>query len=181
VATCGTGMLDAGAAVLATQRGVQVSTVVEYHNAALDHYFVTWLPEEIAALDAGVPFPGWTRTGQSFRTFTTPDAGTSPVCRYYIPPARGDSHFYGRGAAECEATGLAQPSLLLEASRFMHMMLPNAGTCPANATPVYRVFNNRADANHRYLTDRSLRSQMIARGWIAEGDGPDLVVMCAPR
>jgi serine protease len=181
VATCGTGMLDAGAAVVATQRGVQVSTVVEYHNAALDHYFVTWLPEEIAALDAGVPFPGWKRTGQSFRTFTTPDAGTSPVCRYYIPPARGDSHFYGRGAAECEATGLAQPSLVLEASRFMHMMLPNAGTCPANATPVYRVFNNRADANHRYLTDRSLRSQMIARGWIAEGDGPDFVVMCAPR
>jgi len=25
-----------------------------------------------------------------------------------------------------------------------------------------------------------VRDQMVARGWLAEGDGPDLVVMCAP-
>ena len=45
---------------------------------------------------------------------------------------------------------------------------------------VYRVFSNRLDANHRYTTDRATRDQMVASGWIAEGDGPDTVVMCAP-
>jgi hypothetical protein len=29
-----------------------------------------------------------------------------------------------------------------------------------------------------YRTD--LRGEMVAKGWLAEGDGPDLVVMCAP-
>jgi hypothetical protein len=46
---------------------------------------------------------------------------------------------------------------------------------------VYRVFNNRRDANHRYMTDRNMRDLMMANGWLAEGDGPDLVVMCAPQ
>ena len=60
------------------------------------------------------------------------------------------------------------------------MILPTAGTCPAGTAPVYRVFSNRPDANHRYTTDRATRDAMVAMGWIAEGDGPDLVVMCAP-
>jgi hypothetical protein len=174
-------MLDAGAAVRAAQAGVQIVTAVEYYNAALDHYFVTWLPTEIAALDAGTVLRGWTRTGLTVRTYATPASGTSPVCRYYIPPAQGDSHFYGRGLAECEATGRDLPALVLEDARFMHFVLPTAGTCPADTVAVYRVFSNRADANHRYTTDRAERDRMVARGWLAEGDGPDLVVMCAPR
>ena len=43
------------------------------------------------------------------------------------------------------------------------------------------MFSNRPDANHRYMTDAAVRNQMTARGWLAEGDGPDLVVMCAQR
>ena len=53
------------------------------------------------------------------------------------------------------------------------------GACPAGTTPVYRVWNNRADSNHRYLTSRDLRDQMVYRGYIAEGYGPDAVIMCA--
>ena len=37
----------------------------------------------------------------------------------------------------------------------------------------------RADTNHRYTTDRAVRARMVAKGWVAEGDGADLVVMCA--
>jgi hypothetical protein len=157
------------------------SPVVEYYHAALDHYFVTWMPYEIALLDAGTQIRGWTRTGYSFMTYTNPQAGTSPVCRYYIPPGLGDSHFFGRGTAECIATGQKFPSFVLEDPAFMKMYLPAAGLCPANTTPVYRVFSNRPDANHRYMTDRAVRDQMVAKGWLAEGDGPDLVVMCAPQ
>ena len=93
----------------------------------------------------------------------------------------GDSHFFGRGTAECDATGQRNPSFVLEDPAFMQMFLPVAGVCPANTTQVYRVFSNRADANHRYMTDKATRDQMVAKGWLAEGDGPDLVVMCAPQ
>jgi hypothetical protein len=34
---------------------------------------------------------------------------------------------------------------------------------------------------HRYMTDKAIRTQMTAKGWLAEGDGPDLVVMRAPQ
>ena len=155
--------------------------VVEYYHQAFDHYFITWVPDEIAKLDAGIVIKGWTRTGQSFRTYTTARAGTSPVCRFYIPPALGDSHFFGRGTTECVATGQKNPSFVLEDPAFMQMFLPVEGICPANTTQVYRVFSNRPDANHRYMTDKTIRAQMTASGWLAEGDGPDFVVMCAPQ
>ena len=157
------------------------TTVVEFYNASLDHYFITWVADEIAKLDAGTVIRGWTRTGQALKTYTTPQSGTSPVCRYYIPPGLGDSHFFGRGTAECNATGTNNPSFVLEDPAFMQMFLPNLGVCPTNTTNVYRVFSNRPDANHRYMTDKAVRDQMVARGWLAEGDGPDLVVMCAPQ
>ena len=63
----------------------------------------------------------------------------------------------------------------------MQMYVPYDGLCPPDAIEVYRVFDNRADANHRYMTDPALPAQMVAKGSVAEGDGPDLVVMCAPK
>lgn len=159
---------------------LQMRDVVEYYNASLDHYFITWVPAEQANLDAGNTPTKWTRTGYSFHAYGSSQPGTSPVCRYYLPPAFGDSHFFGRGTAECSATGAAHPAFVLEDPQFMEMILPAAGTCPAGTTPIYRAFSNRSDANHRYMTDRAVRDQMVAKGWLAEGDGSDLVVMCAP-
>ena len=63
----------------------------------------------------------------------------------------------------------------------MQMFLPTAGVCPASTTQIYRVFSDRPDANHRCMTDKTVRAAMVAKGWLAEGDGPDLVVMCAPQ
>jgi hypothetical protein len=156
-------------------------SVVEYFNVSLDHYFVTPLAGEQANLDAGLTPTRWTRTGKAFNAFESAGASTSPVCRFYIPPSLGDSHFFGRGTAECDSTAAKNPSFVLEATAFVHMVLPTGGTCPAGTAPVYRVFSNRGDANHRYMTDRTIRDQMVAKGWLAEGDGPDLVVMCAPQ
>ena len=72
------------------------------------------------------------------------------------------------------------PSFVLESATFFYLYPPILGTCPSGTTPVYRMYSNRPDANHRYTTDRSVRDQMVAKGWIAEGDGADVVVMCAP-
>jgi hypothetical protein len=154
--------------------------VVEYYWATRDHYFISSNPAEIAALDAAPP-GGWVRTGKTFATLAATQAGTSPVCRFYLPPQYGDSHFYGRGSAECEATHAAYPGFVYESPAVMYMYLPTLGVCAPGTIPVYRVFDNRPDANHRYTIDRSVRDQMVALGWVAEGDGPDMVVMCAPQ
>ena len=118
------------------------------------------------------------RTGQSFRVSVT--AGSSLVCRFCIPPSLGNSHFYGRGTQECNATRDANPTFVNEDPQFFHMTLPVQGTCPPGTRNVYRVFSGRADANHRYMVDAGIRAAMVGKGWIAEGDGVDLVVMCAP-
>ena len=156
------------------------ATAVEFYNASLNHYFVTHIANEIALLDAGVTIKGWVRTGQSFNVYPAAQGSSSPVCRYYIPPNKGDSHFYGRGAVECDGTGAANPTFVNEDPKFFHVILPNAGNCPGGTVPVYRVFSNRPDANHRYMVNRAVRDQMTGAGWLAEGDGPDLVVMCVP-
>jgi hypothetical protein len=160
--------------------GRRTIPVVEFYNASLDHYFITWIPLERTNLYLRRTPTSWIATGLSFNTFAESEAGTSPVCRYYLPPQFGDSHFFGRGSAECLATGQQHPAFVLEDSQFMNMYLPNAGGCPAATIPIYRVFSNRTDANHRYTTDKVVRDSMVAKGWLAEGDGPDLVVMCAP-
>jgi len=155
-------------------------SVLEFYNANLDHYFITWLPDEIAKLVDGTVIKGWQLTGSSFGAYNRAQGQTSPVCRYYIPPPLGDSHFFGRGPKECVETGQKNPSFTLEEPNFMHLVLPVAGVCPGGTNQIYRVFSNRADANHRYMTDKAIRSQMTSKGWLEEGDGPDLVVMCEP-
>jgi hypothetical protein len=65
----------------------------------------------------------------------------------------------------------------------MYVDLPDttSGACPAGAVAVYRVWDNRTDSNHRYTTDAAIRAQMVAKGWIAEGYGPNQVIMCSPQ
>ena len=98
------------------------ANVIEYFHSGFDHYFITYVDAEIAKLDAGDVLKGWTRTGKFFLVNLAPRTGTSPVCRFYIPPALGDSHFFGRGPAECNATAQKNPSFVLEDPAFMHLV-----------------------------------------------------------
>ena len=128
----------------------------------------------------GTTLKGWRRTGKTFLALRAAATGTAAVCRIYVPPGSGDGHFFGRDANECAGTLASHPSFISEDPAFFHLYPPGAGTCPAGTVPVYRVFSNRADANHRYATERAVRDEMTAKGWLAEGDGPDTVAMCAP-
>jgi Abnormal spindle-like microcephaly-assoc'd, ASPM-SPD-2-Hydin/Repeat of unknown function (DUF5648) len=160
--------------------GTPTVDVIEFYNAGLDHYFMTPMAIEIDALDAG-RFPGWARTGRSFKGYPQPTAGASPVCRFYIPPPQ-DSHFYSASPAECAIVASTYPTLVLESSDLFYIALPDAnGTCPSGTIAVYRLFNNRADVNHRYTTDAQIKAQMIGEGYIAEGYGPSATIMCAPQ
>jgi serine protease len=174
-------------AVLAVPRaGPAPATVdiVEFYHAGLDHYFISAIPKEITDLDTGV-HPGWARTGQTFRAYgigSTGRTGRRPVCRAYGNPANGlDSHFYSASPDECIATMVNfGGSWLLEASEVFQMDLPDPGTgaCPPGGVPIYRIFNQRKDANHRYTTSVAIRDQMVARGGVAEGYGPNAVALC---
>lgn len=182
-AICGAGIVDAAAAVRAAQAttgGRPRVLLVEYYNASLDHYFLTSRDDEIVLLDEGVVLKGWQRTGLAIEALRDDAPGASAVCRIYIPPGAGDGHFFGRDSAECTGTLAAHPDFVLEDPAFFHLYVADRGTCAAGTVPVYRVFSHRADANHRYTTDRALRDAMVAHGWLAEGDGPDTVLMCAP-
>jgi hypothetical protein len=165
-------------------------TIVEYYHAGLDHYFITGIPQEIADLDNGV-HSGWTRTGQTFKGYSIGSAGRTgrrPVCRAYGLPSAGiDSHFYSASLDECTQTmvnfgdaWLRPGTWSYESSEVFGMDLPDevAGACPAGDVPIYRVFNQRKDANHRYATSIAIRDQMVGKGGVAEGYGPDAVALC---
>src|SRR5262249_13750244 len=48
----------------------RLQTAVEFYAAALDHYFISTDPAEIAALDSGT-IKGWSRTGYSFNAYAS--------------------------------------------------------------------------------------------------------------
>jgi hypothetical protein len=152
---------------------------VEYFESQFNHYFLTAITGEIAALDAGV-FPGWARTGLGFKVHTTSAAGRVPVCRFFttaFPPT--SSHFYAPRGLGCEGA-LANPAWLYEGEVFYSALPDASGACPAGDIPIYRLYNNGQGGapNHRFTIDPAVRAQMIGNGYIPEGTGIG-VGMCA--
>jgi hypothetical protein len=156
--------------------------LIEYHHAAWDHYFITGIADEITKLDNGT-FVGWARTGLQFKAFPTGTANGSAVCRFFSTAfAPRSSHFYTPFASEC-ATVMTNPDWQFEAQVFNIPIPATDGSCATGTVPVYRLYNNGQGAapNHRYTTDLSVRSQMMAQGWVPEGYGSIGVIMCAPQ
>lgn len=156
---------------------------VEYFNAPRNHYFLTAEADEIAGLDAKV-FPGWERTGQVLRVVhpgsVTP--GAFPVCRYYGKPEAGlDTHFYCGTTQERELLAAQPESWIFERYAAFNAgpMDPTTGECPVNMSPVFRLWNGLAAANHRYTMSLATQQQMVAQGWIPEGSGPIPAVWCS--
>ena len=167
---------------------VVIAPVDEFYHSGLRHYYITAEDAEKQALDAGV-HPGWQRTGESFKAYAAGSrAGGSinPVCRFYSPPIAevadelvvgADSHFFSADAGECMAVfrkwwwfwGWPQDNVF-------QIDLPDkkTGACPVGTIPVYRLWNQRVDSNHRYTASAAIKAQMLAAGYRDEG-----VVMCA--
>ena len=172
----------------------------EYYNATQDHYFLTAVPHELYMLDTGLT-PGWQYTERSFLVGSTsrfvirippsewgygdPNLyfNLQPVCRFYLPPESGDSHFMSASPFECSEVRLRFPTFVLESSAAFYALLPDLGTggCPEQFAPVFRLWNRRVDTNHRYTISLGVRSQMIAQGYVSEGYGPQGVAFCVPR
>ena len=165
-------------------------TSVEYYHAGLDHYFISDLQPDIDALDSG-RIAGWVRTGLSFKVFASQASGgpgVNPVCRFYIPPAHGDSHFFSASPAECavilqrSATDPNYSGYVRETPNAFYIGLPDTvtGACASGSIPVYRLWNQRADSNHRYSSDPAVKALMITKSYVPEGYGPNATIMCAP-
>lgn len=164
----------------------RASEVVEYYHSALDHYFITNDANEIGMLDSGV-HRGWARTGYAFQVFDTGDprlANSVPVCRFYGNPLRGlDSHFFSATPQECAEVKVRFPEdWLIESDEVfrVHGVDPTTGFCPANTRAVHRLYNRRADVNHRYTTQTSVVDAMLVKGYVLEGTGSQRpVAFCA--
>ena len=68
---CGAGIVNAFYAVKESVRMLSVPkvAVIEFYNAALDHYFIAAESQpDVWALDSGA-IPGWARTGRTFKAY----------------------------------------------------------------------------------------------------------------
>ena len=106
------------------------------------------------------------------------------MCRFFNDSfAPRSSHFYALRGYGCEQTLAQFPDWQLESPALFNMMVPDsAGHCPADTIPIYRLYNNGAGGapNHRFTNDPSVRAQMIAAGWVPEGNGIG-VTFCSPK
>jgi hypothetical protein len=159
--------------------------IVEYHNAAFDHYFMTSLGAEIALCDASAPpCAGWAPTGFTFGATrdSAMTAAEADVCRFYNDSFVPSSHFYALRGEGCETTLTLFPDWKLESDAlFAVQPVPADGDCGSGTVPVYRLYNGGigGSPNHRFVTNADERQRMIESGWIPEGYGIG-VAMCAP-
>ena len=143
-------------------------------------FFYALAAADKATLDA---LPVWKRTGNTFKS-----GGYVSACRFYGGKNGGpNTHFYSADDKECES--LKQYKFLDYEGQTFAVNVPikaatsNASaTCPAASKPLYRLYNNAAASNgkfvsnHRYVTERSDVAAAVAQGWLDEG-----MVMCVPQ
>jgi hypothetical protein len=156
-----------------------INPIVEYYNGQGD-YFLTAYPTEITFLDSGF-YRDWQRTGYTIPGWTSPfSVGAAPppnlisVCRLWL----GNSHFYSISESEC-ASVARYPGSFFESHAAFFATLPNTdtGACPEDQARVYRLWDPHG-SGHRFTTQTLVRDEMLARGYLSEGYGPDRVAMC---
>lgn len=185
---CGAGLLDAGTAVASTMPAASnlpdgAVAVVEFYDAALDHYVVTADPLEIESLNASA---AWLRTGHVFYGWANPasaPSGVSPVnvCRFYADQeALINSYFFTADPQECSFLAGDGGAWALQTDAAFYIEVPDpSGACRSGTIPVYRFFNNRRDASQRFTIDLSVRRAMINRAWVPDGPGVNGAAFCS--
>jgi hypothetical protein len=96
-----------------------------------------------------------------------------------FPPR--SSHFYTPFDSECAALKLGI-AWQYEGIAFYIEQAETLGICPVGTIPLYRLYNNGmgGSPNHRYTTSPAIFNQMIAAGWVFEGNGNTFVFACVP-
>jgi hypothetical protein len=179
-----------------TVRSETFSSVIEFYNTTLDHYFMTADQQEIKGIETGAAGPGWSRTGETFQFYES--VLTSPgdargLCRFYgstapnamAPNGRDgpNSHVYIQRGEECSKVRNDR-GWIFEGDLGAVVSAAQNGVCPSGFSAITRTYNNgyvvtagkltRNDSNHRYTRSPNIQAQMKAKGWSDEG-----VVFCA--
>jgi hypothetical protein len=155
------------------------ATVVEFHHAGLDQYFYTWMPEEIAALDAGERIRGWQRTGESFPVLAAPGCRAlrpeGVVYRFFGEPGVGPpTHFFTVLRDECKVVDDSRLWRYEGIAFFAEPPDVDAGCAGAGRVAIHRLWRPFGTSTHRYTTNAATVEAMKARGWVDEG-----VALCA--
>ncbi len=104
-----------------------------------------------------------------------------PVCRYYIPPESGDSHFFSASAKECAEVAAKFPTFVKETDAAFFVVLPDETPGPVRFR-AYRCIDSGTSAPIRitaiYVNDLARRMEMMKKGWMPEGFGPAGVAWC---
>ena len=164
----------------------KIELAVEYYHSGWNMYFVTALPNEVAALDGGAFGGVWTRTGRQFNVYALEGApaSSSTVWRFVSTEfADKSSHVDTASVAEYDAlVSGAIAGWQLEGAVFSAPLPASDSTCPAGSIPVYRLYNNDMSGapNHRLITDANDFAQMVTAGWSPEGQGAG-VGFCSPQ
>ncbi len=133
------------------------------------HYMLVSDVGEKQFILSGAAGPGWHATGHRFGAFVAGSGRAAGVCRFYA--AGPATRFYTARSFECDALR-NDAAWLFEGVRFEALAPSDAGGCPSQRPQVNRLYNNRAqfnDTNHRYVSDPTLRAEMVSQGWIDEG------------
>ena len=109
------------------------------------------------------------RTGQAWSSFAFGSA--RDACRFFTTPGTfgsKSSHFSTANQSECDGLKL-NPNWIYERIAGK-VVLPINGVCPAGHQSLYRLYNNGQTGapNHRYTTSLTIRSQMMAQGFVPE-------------
>jgi len=183
----------------------EIVTAYEFYHAGLNHYFMTANPDEAQALNAAANSQTWQSTGKTWSVWKSSTESLSPVCRFFGTDKYdqnrkrigANSHFYTADPSECdfvknayktlsndgnqplETDGQLYPAWTYEESAYYAMT--TSGSCPSGTTPIYRLYNEGqgGEPNHRYYIDMAVKTEMLAKGWVAEPANGN-PVMCGP-
>ena len=140
-------------------------TAVEFRHAGLDHYFISAcsrisMRSTAAASLAGSAPASRSRFWPIRRTAIIPCAASpfgpstaNPTSSRRRPPNASPFANWPRPIPTSASTSLESPAVFFVA-------LPDTatGACPDATVPVYRLWNRRADSNHRYTTSTAIKA-----------------------
>lgn len=161
------------------------ATIVEFHLAPQNKFYLTAKPDEWTLLDS-LGNIGWKRTGLTYAAYTTAvDANAKPVCRFFHPGVI--THFYSIDPNDCALLRSLPQDFVDEGIAWYaytpatDSSAPSGKSCAAGTTALFRTFNNGAiaangPANHRYFGDYTFYQSYEDKGYALEG-----LAMCLPQ
>ena len=142
-------------------------TVIEYYNASLDHYFITPLADRDRRARFR-PHRGLGAHRVRLRRLCNAGRGAGRRRQPGVPllhsaRARRLAFPFGVAGGMRRRSGERSRPIRTSAatsrrrprSSTSRCPTPTTGACPAGTGPVYRLWNQRADSNHRYTADRA--------------------------